>query len=385
MMNLKDYYRKKNNFFTIRLTILIGFITGIFILNFFLEQKNSKIKFDELALTDSNNKFIEIENGKDVHCSDLSDLNKCLDSYKNTGEKKPVILWLGNSQLHVINEQQPGDEFSSSILHRKLYKLKKYALTFSQPNANLQEHYLLFAYLLNKFPVETLVLPVFFDDMREEVIRQNIKIILEKPQTMKIIKNSFTAKNLISIKNKKNFFHSQSDKEKKNFQNNFENFLNRKLADIWPVWNEREYLRRKFLSSLYFLRNTIFNIKPTTTRKMIKGNYLKNIKAYEDILNLAQISGVDVLVYIPPIRNDVKIPYLLSEYFNFKKEIQKIAYKYESNFTSLESIIPPESWGYKASTNLKKAKELDFMHFKDKGHKLIAEALYIEIKNVLKK
>ena len=118
---------------------------------------------------------------------------------------------------------------------------------------------------------------------------------------------------------------------------------------------------------------------------MIKGAYLKNKRAYEDILNLAQMNKVDVLVYIPPIRNDVKIPYLLNEYFNFKKEIQKVAHKYESNFVSLESVIPPEFWGYKASTNLKKGKELDFMHFKGAGHNLIAEALYVEIKKVIKK
>ena len=52
---------------------------------------------------------------------------------------------------------------------------------------------------------------------------------------------------------------------------------------------------------------------------MIKGTYIKNLKAYEDILNLAQKNKVKVLVYIPPLRNDVKIPYDISEYSKFKK------------------------------------------------------------------
>ena len=83
-----------------------------------------------------------IEDGERVHCGDLSDLNICIDSYKNTNDKMPVILWLGNSQLHAINQPQPNDEVSPLILHKKLKKFGTYTLTFSQPNANLQEHFL---------------------------------------------------------------------------------------------------------------------------------------------------------------------------------------------------------------------------------------------------
>ena len=44
---------------------------------------------------------------------------------------------------------------------------------------------------------------------------------------------------------------------------------------------------------------------------MIKGHYIKNQKAYEDILNLAIKNKIKVLVYIPPLRNDVKILIIL--------------------------------------------------------------------------
>ena len=36
-------------------------------------------------------------------------------------------------------------------------------ITFSQPNANLQEHYVLFEYLRHRLPVRTLILPLVFD------------------------------------------------------------------------------------------------------------------------------------------------------------------------------------------------------------------------------
>ena len=98
---------------------------------------------------------------------------------------------------------------------------------------------------------------------------------------------------------------------------------------------------------------------------MIKGHYIKNQKAYEDILNLAIKNKIKVLVYIPPLRNDVKIPYNIDEYLILKLETKNIADKYYVNFVSLEKIIPSKLWGFKGSTNLKK-QELDLCILKVK-------------------
>ncbi len=374
---------KKDNLYQSKISILIGLIFGFVFLTFVSHNSKKDIKFEELALGDDNKKSMGIEDGERVHCGDLSDLNICFDSYKNTNDKMPVILWLGNSQLHAINQPQPNDEVSPLILHKKLKKFGTYTLTFSQPNANLQEHFLLFAHLIKKFPIETLILPLVFDDMREDVLRPNIISALEDQQTLESIKKTFTGKNLIFLNDEKDIVGNPSKIEKNTKQNNWENFLNKELGEIWSLWKNREVLRGKFFGSLYQLRNSIFGINATTTRKMIKGHYIKNQKAYEDILNLAIKNKIKVLVYIPPLRNDVKIPYNIDEYSNFKLETKNIADKYYVNFVSLEKIIPSKLWGFKGSTNLKQKQELDFMHFKGEGHSLLAEALYIEILKII--
>jgi hypothetical protein len=33
-------------------------------------------------------------------------------------------------------------------------------------------------------------------------------------------------------------------------------------------------------------------------------------------------------------------------------------------------------WGYKASTNLLDKREVDYMHFKYKGHQILADSIY---------
>jgi len=154
------------------------------------------------------------------------------------------------------------------------------------------------------------------------------------------------------------------------------------LGKIWPLWNKRDIFRGEFFGKLYLLRNSIFGIKATTTRKMIKGNYEKNVHAYQDILKLALDNRVKVLVYIPPIRNDIKIPYDIKEYNNFKNEIKSIAEENKVYFTSLEDLVPSEFWGKKASTNFSKDEEVDFMHFRAQGHRLLADAIFLEIRNI---
>ena len=59
-----------------------------------------------------------VENKK-IHCSDLKDLNLCIDGYK-IDKNNPVILWLGNSQLHSINQYQLGDETAAVIKYIEL-------------------------------------------------------------------------------------------------------------------------------------------------------------------------------------------------------------------------------------------------------------------------
>lgn len=366
--------------------ILTGIILSIFLLNFISSSKDSELKLDELALGEDNKNFLGIENKNIIHCSDLRDLKDCSDSYKNIGDKMPVVLWLGNSQLHAINQPKDDDEVAPLHLHRKLKKFSMFTLAFSQPNANLQEHFLLYAHLLDKFPIQTLILPIVFDDMREDDLRPSIYNILDDEKTLEIINSTFTGKKLIYLKKKEKkdvVSNYKNFKDNSYYNNYFEKKINYQLGSFWSVWDNRDSLRGKFFSSLYKIRNTVFNINEKTTRKIIRGPYVKNLKALKDILDLSIEKKIKVLVYIPPLRNDIKIPYDVNEYSNFKVEVKSITDNYKFKFISFENIIQKEFWGFKNSTNLKKKKEIDFMHFKGEGHKLLSEALFLEVIKII--
>ena len=133
--------------------LLAGIVLGVGSLYFLAGETNTKENFEELALGEENTAAVAELEGVQVHCLDLDDVDRCLDSYQRFGSRQEIVLWLGNSQVHTINQMQAGDVTASVILHRYLERNSKYFLTFSQPNANLQEHYLLFEYLSRDLPV----------------------------------------------------------------------------------------------------------------------------------------------------------------------------------------------------------------------------------------
>ena len=119
-----------------------------FLLYLILPNNSSEIRFEEFGLGKENKTVLADFNKQRIHCSDPSDIDLCLRGYNTNDDPLPVIIWLGNSQLHVINQYSAGDETAALQIHRELKKHNIYTLTFSQANANLQEHYLLLAYSL---------------------------------------------------------------------------------------------------------------------------------------------------------------------------------------------------------------------------------------------
>ena len=83
-------------------------------------------------------------------------------------------------------------------------------------------------------------------------------------------------------------------------------------------------------------------------------------------------------MYIPPIRSDIPLPYQKDIYLSFKTSIKEICKK-ETNlffYADFDTIIPGNLWGYKEATNLLEKREVDYMHFKFKGHQILADSLY---------
>ena len=111
--------------------------------------------------------------GHSIHCHALDDANNCIKGVNARGANSS-ILWLGNSQIHAVNQAIGNDQTAVPALFESMKAKDLDLVVFSQPNSNLQEHWILFEYLSTKLPVKKLILPVVFDDTREEGLRKEV-------------------------------------------------------------------------------------------------------------------------------------------------------------------------------------------------------------------
>lgn len=309
--------------------------------------------------------FVDVD-GREVHCSVVKSTKPCISSLLALSPTR-TALWLGNSQLHAINQYQKGQRTAPAVLHEALLENGVYLVTYSQPNANLQEHFEVFKYLADKIGVDTLILSLVFDDTREDGIRENLLPVPE---------NSISLQNVETVTDQHDH---EISKELTGLDGSIQSGIERQLT-AWlsmhsTLWEARPELRGGLFGILYKCRNWLFGITPNSKRKIIRSRYKKNLEAFSLILASSKAKGIQVIPYIVPIRNDVELPYLSDEYKSFKTETSKIAAVYGFSVLDFEDVVPAKFWGNKDATGTSSLPEIDFMHFQESGHVLLASKL----------
>lgn len=373
----------KNKF--LLLDILIGVVLSyIIITKYFSGNRN----FENLAMGTETTSYQATDNtGTSIHIVKInnSEENPFINGWEKRG-KKNVLLILGNSQTHSINQKREKEANYIELLHKNISFNSVDILCNSMPNAGLQEFYLSYKYWKEKLPIKALVIPLFMDDMREDGIRDVFFPNLVDGRF--IIKDSSDYLNQKINKELRAFWSTTSSSDKINdnpemaalketYQEQTETNLNKALYKYSVAWVNRQNVRGDFFNWLYKARNTVLGINANTVRKMIPQRYEYNMHALELIIEDCIKSNIKVLLYIPPIRSDVKIPYDENDYSKFKSTVERLANKYPNKvfYKNFESIIPGNLWGYKEATNLIDNREIDFMHFQFKGHQILADSL----------
>lgn len=306
-----------------------------------------------------------------IHAIKLNE--SIFDSIKmSVDNNKPIILILGNSQSQSINQLKVGDrnliEYISNGANN--YNI----ISHTMPNANFTEMYLLLRFWSNKFKISQVIVPAFLDDTRMAGIRKDF---IEK-----IINDHFLVDNFLDNDRLINDFllglQPKEDTNPYNLQRYTEYVFDNYLNTHFVLWRDRSKVESFIAVSLYNMRNTIFNIKASDKRKILPAVYKDNMSSLLSLVNYCSKNKIVAKLYIPPIRNDVEIPYEVEEYEKFKFDCMEIVTK--DNYKNFENIVPPRFWGQKMSTNLSGEPELDYMHFQNEGHKILSDSLLNFIK-----
>ena len=300
-----------------------------------------------------------------------------VESMRNSVEGDSVIFFFGNSQTHSINQKKTDEVIYPELISRSY--LTHPVLVNSLPNANLQEFFALLSWWNNSISIKEVVIPVFMDDLREDGLRRDFMSGLTRENyflpASNVSLNADWNKQLQVFLPKETSDENGHDKSATP-QDRVEKAINAWLNQRSQTWRNRPNARGDLFMKLYQWRNKAFGIKATSKRKMIPARMNRNLNALDMLIEFTSENHIDVLLYIPPIRQDVEVPYDLNEYTNFISDIEHLAANYEHvRYKNWEHIVPADLWGVKASTNGSDEPELDFMHFQFAGHEILADSI----------
>lgn len=345
---------------------------------------NTKVDGENFALGIENKHIVESFNGADFTASNVKSI-KAISNRDAICERGKVrrVIWLGNSQLHTINQYLEGQHLAPFWLRESASIPECFEpMAFSLPNANFQEYLILSSFLTDTLRPDAAVLSLVFDDLREDGLRQDFSAILDGSVRERLLKSQVGRDILLRFDIDQARSHGEQSENQglDGFvQKSVEDTLTDALGRVMPLWADRPNLRARLMTDLYFLRNFVLNIKPTTVRKQIPARYERNMAALEATLEGLHTQGIPVVLYIAPIRQDVAMPYDQGEYARWKMQVAKLADKYRAALLNLEMIVPAQFWGTYHND------DVDFMHFQGEGHRLLGRAILPALHNAIGK
>jgi hypothetical protein len=343
-------------------------------------------RFDELALGEETVTRLSFFGGQKIHCIGLgNDDEKCNQGAESRAMPNGVVLWLGNSQLHAINQAEPSDRTAAYIAHQALLADGIDLVANSLPNASLQEHYLVAESIRTRLPVRTLIVPAVFDDTRESGIREPVQPVFSEHETLVHLRETETGRRLIA---EFEAAHAEAADDTnadmaaldETVQERSETFLNDWMDAHSSVWAARAEARGQIFNNLYLVRNSAFGINAQTVRPVIASRYSDNLQALRDMASLHARANIRVIIYIAPLRTDVTPPYIPEQYAQFQADVEQLCEETGAEFHNLGDIVPGEYWGVKASTAIGGVPEYDFMHFQEEGHQRLADAVVAAVR-----
>ena len=327
------------------------------------------------------------------HCTTVKDAGDCIEAAqaRKTDQR---VLWLGASQLHAINDMQSGDRTAPQRLFDGFAPQGLDLVTFSQPNANFQEHLILFEYLRSRLAVKGLVLGAVFDDMRESGVRQSIASALDDPAVRRSLATHAAGRSILVRYGDDQSTPDAVRQDGKEYagtpaataldgslQARVETTVDGWLGDLSRLWRDRGRLRSSIIHGLrqlrgaaWGLRNRLLGIDSSRwTVAVPRAQYDVNRKALATLLDSARAAGVPVLLYICPRPVDAYFPFAPERYAAFKDDIARLAAEKGALLANLEDAVKGDVWG--RVDNGVGVIVTDVFHFRDAGHAQLAAAL----------
>jgi hypothetical protein len=288
--------------------------------------------------------------------------------------QKPLIVLCGMSQLHTINDRQPGDQLTCEEMDDALAPKGARVFGLHAPNLSNEEA-LFLALALIQQPQTTPRVFIFgscFDKFRNIDLRPGYRNFLRaRPDLQAAWKRLAEERRAdypqAAAKMVQSLEEIQSE-EKQLADDSVEGRLREAVASVVPVVAARKDLNAAVQLRLYNLRNQALGIKSSSKRPILQSRYDMNREFLRLTMDVLARSGVRFATYVIPLNPQAESPYVADEYAAFKVWLQEETARRKVPFANLENLVPDEEWGEWMGGP-------DFKHFKGAAHRRTAAKL----------
>ena len=339
--------------------------------------------FQDLALGDQTQSVFGALDGDTVFCGSIKQVEECLGPARRRNLDRRVV-WLGNSQLHAINQARTGDATAPVQLAAALRTRGVEVLGFSMANASLVELLVAANFLESERRIDVLIVPMFLDDTRILEVRDDLRLATKPAARRSELQQLATGRYAMAQLGAAAASDAPAASSEPGLQQKSETAITDTLEQCCGFESKRRAAHGAIEVKAYLLRNWAFGITPQSVRPILPVAYQQNMAALEDIFRMARTNSTRVIAYVPPLRQDFKPPYDPQQYQAFKAQTQALARRYGAAWIDFDGLVPGPYWGTKAATSLGGKPELDFMHYQEPGHAALARAMAPQVEAALK-
>lgn len=351
--------------------VVIGLLTFSF-----CAQKNRDFNPSDAALGQHTSSREEWMDGVKISTATYaSELFPAYEKWKKKGFQ--IVLWMGASQLHAINEMHPDDRLAVFMANQEAMRRNApfRFLQVSFPNANFYDLFSIYLdFTLHGHPPDIVVFAAFYDSLRRTGLstpsaeelpvtffketdtggRRELFQLIQQSQTHTQVKNEGPAAQASGGKG---------------LQERLEAKVVHALEGVWPAFHHRGRLGARVEFEILQI------LKSRRSKRMAPRisdvTRLWNELGLQAFLSTIANDGITGAVYEAPIRQEDFDYHEPALYEQFQTKLNELTEQNRIHFRRLGKLIPePQIWG------LQNGDMPDFFHFKVEGHRRLARAIY---------
>ena len=360
-------------------------------------------------VTAAQNRRIEFQTG-DMACQDdnlsadevqLAEAVLTSDSEDNPEAWR--LLYIGNSQSMAIMDRMPGDLTSPQWLQVLLARQPRTqephisVRVGSLPNLTMTELLVKLVAAGEDSPhgVDVVLLGLVLEEWRGLGIRDNVLPLIQ-PQTVRdefaelVAAHpdlSLSDKALASIWETGSTGQVTASRFQETHRVSVTAFVEEHLQTCVeryvPLFAMRSKLYSQISLGYHKMRNCLFGITSATARPVSEATYSASLELLELSLRYAQSKGIQVILYLAPIRPIQPNPNLPADVARFRRDIPLVCQRYGVTCLDYTDLVPEDLWTNYPDEAVGTSGQRDFAHFTGAAHKLLAERLMTDVGSLI--